>query len=107
MARTPLPLLEAPQDPETRQRVVTRLRSIEGHLRGIIRMVEEDQYCMDVLTQTHAVQRALDKVNALLLERHLHHCVTAAIRSEDQTARDRVIAELLDVFEAGKSGRKT
>jgi DNA-binding FrmR family transcriptional regulator len=104
VTRSALPVHEAPADPDERQRVITRLRSVEGHLRGIVRMVEENQYCMDVITQTRAVQRALDKVNGLLLERHLHHCVTTAMRSQAHEERNRVIEELLQVFEAGRKG---
>ena len=63
-------------------------------------MVEEDQYCIDVLAQTFAIQRALDAVNALILERHLQTCVTTAIRGEDPRERERVIRELLEVFHA-------
>ncbi len=86
-------------DPRAKEKILARLRSAEGHLRGTIRMVEEDQYCVDVIKQTKAVQSAIDKANALLLERHLNHCVSAAIRSERPRERERVISELLDVFE--------
>ncbi|MER3457163.1 MAG: transcriptional regulator [candidate division GAL15 bacterium] len=86
--------------PRAKEEILARLRSIEGHVRGVLRMVEEDAYCIDILKQTRAVQAALDRVNALLLERHLHHCVSTAIRSDDPQERERVIAELLDVFEA-------
>ncbi len=88
-------------DPRAKDQILARLRSIEGHVRGILRMVEEDAYCVDVLRQTRAVQSALDRVNALLLQRHLNHCVTTAIRSDDPEERQRVIQELLEVFEAG------
>lgn len=88
-------------DPQGKQRILARLRSAEGHVRGVIEMVEREGYCIDVIRQTTAVQSALDRVNALLLERHLNHCVSRAIRSQDARARERVIAELLDVFEAG------
>jgi DNA-binding FrmR family transcriptional regulator len=91
-------------DPQAKQKILARLRSIEGHLGGIIRMVEEDAYCIDVLKQTKAVQSALNKVNAMLLERHLNHCVTTAIRSDDPRERERVIGELIEVFEAGGRG---
>lgn len=84
--------------------ILARLRTVEGHLRGIVRMVEDDAYCVDVIKQTKAVQRALDKANALLLERHLNHCVSAAIRSDDPRERERVISELLVVFENGRQG---
>lgn len=86
-------------DPQAKEKILARLRSVEGHLRGIIRMVEADQYCVDVIKQTKAVQSALNKANALLLERHLNRCVSSAIRSENSRERERVISELLDVFE--------
>jgi len=79
--------------------VLNRLRSIEGHVRGIERMVDEDAYCIDVIKQTIAVQRALDKVNGLILQNHLQTCVTTAIRGEEPQERERVIGELLEVFE--------
>lgn len=88
-------------DPAGKQRILARLRSAEGHVRGVLEMVEKDQYCIDVIRQAKAVQSALEKVNALLLERHLHHCVSRAIRSQDLGERERVIGELVDVFEAG------
>ena len=69
-------------------------------MRGVQRMVEEDEYCIDVVQQIHAVQRALKKVSSLLLDRHLHSCVTGAMRGTDEAARERVLVELLDVFEA-------
>lgn len=92
------------QMPEAdKRKLLARLRSIEGHVRGIQRMVEEDQYCIDVIRQSQAVQRALDKFNALILENHLNTCVTTAIRSADADERERVVTEIMDVFEtAGK-----
>ncbi len=84
---------------EQKKKILNRLKSIEGHVRGVQRMVEEDKYCIDILKQTLAVQRALDKVNALILENHLETCVTTAIQSDDPSERERVITELLDVFE--------
>ena len=80
--------------------MVRRLRSAEGHIRGIERMVEEDAYCIDVVNQIVAVQRALKKVSGLVLDRHLHSCVTHAIRGSDAEKRERVIGELLEVFDA-------
>lgn len=80
--------------------VVRRLRSVEGHIRGVERMVREGAYCIDVVNQILAVQRALGKVSGLVLERHLRTCVTTAIRSESPDDRERVIEEILDVFEA-------
>ncbi len=59
----------------------TRLRRIEGQVRGLQRMVDEDTYCIDVLTQISAVNRALESVALALLDDHLHHCVSHAIAS--------------------------
>lgn len=85
---------------ETKQQLLNRLKSIEGHVRSIERMVDQDTYCIDILNQTHAVQSALTVFNRLILQRHLHNCVTTAIRSDDQQERERVINELLQVFDA-------
>lgn len=91
------------EDPVTED-ILRRLRSVEGHVRGVGRMVDEDVYCMDVLNQVLAVQRALKKVSGLLLDRHLHHCVTRAIRGEDDDQRERVIEEILEAFHASNRG---
>lgn len=80
--------------------ILRRLRSVEGHVRGVERMVSDDAYCMDVLNQVMAVQKALDRVSALVLDRHLHTCATSAIRGEDVAERERVIGEILQVFQA-------
>jgi DNA-binding FrmR family transcriptional regulator len=84
--------------------IVQRLKSVEGHIRGIERMVEDEAYCVDVVNQILAVQRALKKVSGLVLDRHLHACVTHAIQGDDAQAKEKVLSELLEVFEAtGKS----
>lgn len=85
---------------DTKADIVRRLKSVEGHVRGIERMVEEDAYCVDVVNQILAVQRALKKVSGLVLDQHLHSCVTHAIRGGDAAAKERVLGELLEVFEA-------
>ncbi|MBI1793967.1 MAG: metal-sensitive transcriptional regulator [Chloroflexi bacterium] len=76
-----------------------RLKTIEGHMRGVIRMIEEDAYCIDVIRQIQAVEAALDKVSAQILENHLNSCVITAIRGEDPKERERVLQEIADVFE--------
>ncbi len=76
-----------------------RLRIIEGHLKGVIRMVEEDAYCIDIIRQIQAVQAALNKVSTAILENHLNSCVTTAIRGENPSERERVLKEITDVFE--------
>ncbi len=84
---------------ENRQKIVARLRSVAGHVRGIERMVEDGTYCVDVMRQILAVQKAIDRINAMVLEDHLEHCASTAIRSDDPKKRERTIAELLEVFE--------
>ncbi|MBI5304408.1 MAG: metal-sensitive transcriptional regulator [Chloroflexi bacterium] len=76
-----------------------RALSIQGHMGAVARMIDEDAYCIDIIKQTQAIQKALEKLNALLLERHLGSCVTTAIRGNNSKERERVINELLDVFE--------
>jgi CsoR family transcriptional regulator, copper-sensing transcriptional repressor len=85
--------------PMAEDTTLRRLKTIEGHMRGIIRMVEEDAYCIDVIRQVQAVQAALNKVSAGILENHLNSCVTTAIRGEDPSERERVLKEITDVFE--------
>lgn len=85
---------------EYRQQILNRLKSVEGHMRGVMRMVEEGGYCIDVINQNLAIQRALEKVNRLILEHHLETCVTTAIRGDDPAERERVIGEILGLFEA-------
>ena len=80
--------------------IVRRLRSVEGHVRGVERMVEDGEYCVDIVHQILAVQRALKKVGWLVLDRHLHTCVTSAIRGEEPSQRERVLDEILQLFEA-------
>jgi DNA-binding FrmR family transcriptional regulator len=76
----------------TKDQLMTRLRRIEGQVRGIQGMVEEDRYCIDVLTQIGAVQAALDKVALGLLDDHAHHCVVGA---DTAKARDEKTDELM------------
>jgi len=85
---------------KTTQDITRRLKSVEGHVRGIERMVDEGAYCVDIVNQILAVQRALKKVSAMVLDRHLHTCVTRAVQGEDAQSRERVLSELLEVFEA-------
>ncbi len=77
---------------------VKRLKNIEGHVRGIEQMVENGAYCIDVIRQIQAVQAALDRVSGNILEGHLHSCVITAVRGEDINERERVLAEIADVF---------
>ncbi len=78
--------------------MVKRLKIVHGHLGGVIRMMEDDAYCIDVIRQIQAVQAALNKVSSGILENHLNSCVTTAIRGEDASERERVLKEITDVF---------
>ena len=80
--------------------MLMRLKTVEGHIRGIERMLEEDAYCIDVIHQILAVQSALTKISNRVLENHLNSCVITAIQGENQTDRERVIKEIADVFNA-------
>jgi len=77
-----------------------RLKTVEGHIRGIERMVEEGAYCIDVIRQIQAVQAALNKVSSQILEEHLNSCLITAVRGEDADERERVLREIADVFDA-------
>jgi CsoR family transcriptional regulator, copper-sensing transcriptional repressor len=81
------------------ENVQKRLRTIEGHLKGVVRMVEEDAYCIDVIRQIQAVEAALNKVSTQILEEHLNSCVITAVQGEDLAERQRVLREILEVFE--------
>jgi len=84
-------------DEETKK-IINRLKSIEGHVRGVEKMVEDGAYCIDIVNQVSAIQSALQKVSAGVLDRHLHTCVTTAIRGDDPDERERVIGEIMGVF---------
>ena len=81
--------------PEVKEEALKRLNYVDGHLAGIRRMIGEDKYCVDVLKQTYAVRRAIEKMESILLEGHLHSCVIDGIR--DGRA-DQVVGELKDLY---------
>jgi len=88
-------------DPEIKTGVLHRLRRIEGQVRGLQRMVDEERYCADVMTQVASVQEALRGVSKALLHNHLRHCATAAIRSGDPDRAEAMYAELIDLMQRG------
>ncbi len=82
---------------------VLRLKTIEGHVKGVTRMVENGEYCIDVIRQIQAVQAALNKVTTQILDEHLNSCVITAIRGDDPQERERVLKEIAEIYEhAGK-----
>lgn len=74
----------------SKEEYLTRLRRVEGQVRGIARMVEQDEYCIDILTQVSAATKALQAVSLGLLEDHVGHCVVDAARTSDEAAAEKV-----------------
>ncbi len=85
-------------DDKVRDDAVQRLKSVGGHINGIVRMLEEDRYCIDVIKQVQAVQAALNRVNEAILDSHLRTCVTTAVQGDNPEDRERVLDEVTEVF---------
>ena len=88
---------------QTKPKLLNRLSRIEGQVRGITRMVEEQRYCIDVLTQIQAVRAALARVETEMLKNHLHHCVEGAIVNGDAKEQRKKAAELIELL--GRASR--
>jgi CsoR family transcriptional regulator, copper-sensing transcriptional repressor len=82
------------------EQAVARLKTVEGHIRGIERMVDDGVYCIDVIRQIQAVQSALNKISGMILENHLNSCLITAVRGDDPDERERVLREITEVFDA-------
>ena len=85
--------MDAPGYYDDKAAIVARLKRVEGQIRGLQRMVDDDTYCIDVLTQVSAATRALQSVAVQLLDDHLRHCVSNAVQSDDPDEADRIITE--------------
>ena len=85
-------------DPEIKRSVLNRLKRIEGQIRGLQRMVEEERYCADVITQVSSVQEALRGTAKSLLHNHLKHCATQALRSGDSAQAEAMYSELMELM---------
>lgn len=85
-------------DPEIKASNLRRLRRIEGQIRGLQRMVEEDRYCADILTQVSSAQEALRAVARALMRNHLSHCAAHAIRTGSEEERQSMYDELLEMI---------
>ena len=88
---------------ETKKPVLKRLSRIEGQVRGIVRMVEDDRYCIDVVTQISAVRAALRRAEEEILHDHVGHCVEHAIASGNKHEQRKKVAEIMDVL--SRAGR--
>ncbi len=87
-----------PMSTDTKESLSKRLRRIEGQVRGLQKMVEEERYCADVLVQIASVQEALRSVGKILLQNHMTHCVTDAMRSGEPDEAKRVVDELVGLW---------
>jgi DNA-binding FrmR family transcriptional regulator len=85
--------------PDRKPRLLNRLRRIEGQVRGVARMLEEDRYCIDVLTQLQAVRVALSRVETEMLKDHLGSCIESAIVRGDQAEQRKKAEELIELLE--------
>ena len=83
-------------DSGKRTNVLKRLAFIEGHIQGVRRMVEDDKYCVDILKQTYAVRRAIEKMEGLMIDNHLHTCVVDGIKGGRE---EQVMGELVELYE--------
>ncbi len=80
---------------ETKKDVLPRLRKIEGQIKGIHKMIEKERYCIDIINQVTAAQRALDQVSLKVMQRHIESCVTDAIKSDESGP---VVGELMETI---------
>ncbi len=88
----------------TQPELIRRLRSAEGHLRGIIAMVEAGANCQDILHQVRAVRGALDQIKWRLIQHHLHDCLRSQLADADPALRERAIADVIALYELAGAG---
>lgn len=82
-----------------KKRATHRSKIIEGQFKALVKAVEEDKYCVDILTQSLAIQQSLKSLNKLILENHLETCAKNGLASDDTEVQDKHIKELLDLYE--------
>ncbi|MGH9569951.1 MAG: metal-sensitive transcriptional regulator [Candidatus Angelobacter sp.] len=85
-------------DESSKQDLLVRLRRIEGQVRGVQKMVENERYCPDVLVQMSSIHESLRSVERILMKNHLQHCATEALRSGDEKKAQKTYDELTDLF---------
>jgi CsoR family transcriptional regulator, copper-sensing transcriptional repressor len=89
----------ATQEHPSHQEELVRLKRIRGQIDGIERMIQDNRYCMDIVTQIRSILAALRSTEGLIMERHVRHCVKDAISSRDERVSEEKIQELLEVFQ--------
>jgi DNA-binding FrmR family transcriptional regulator len=82
-----------------REEVLKRLKNVEGHVRGVEKMVENDAYCIDLIRQIQAIQAALNKISSMILSDHMNSCLVTAVKGDDPEERERVLKEIAEVYE--------
>ena len=90
-------------NPDNKSACIKRLNRIEGQVRGVVRMLEEDRYCIDIVTQVSAIRAALARVEGEIIKEHVGHCVEHAILSGDKSEQRRKVTELVHTL--GRMGR--
>jgi CsoR family transcriptional regulator, copper-sensing transcriptional repressor len=85
-------------DSRMKENILLRLRRVEGQVRGIQKMVDDERYCPDVLTQMSAIHESLRSVERILMKNHLQHCATEALRSGDEDVAQKTYDELTELF---------
>jgi CsoR family transcriptional regulator, copper-sensing transcriptional repressor len=98
MTRSPEQRRAVHLDQDVKQNLSRRLRRVEGQVRGIQKMIEDERYCPDILVQMSAVHESLRSIERMLLRNHLQHCATEALRSGDDRKAQRTYEELTELF---------
>lgn len=83
---------------KNKKTLLNRMNYLNGHLQAVSRMIKEDRYCIDIIRQNQAVVSALEKVNGLILQRHLETCVTKAVKGKSEKEKKKVYQEIIEVF---------
>ena len=91
-------ILPPPRDHEEKERLIKRLKRVEGQVRGIQKMIEEDRYCVDILVQISAIESAMKQVGYAITERHMKHCVSDAIKAGDGNDSIEELMKVLKQF---------
>ncbi|ARQ06067.1 metal-sensing transcriptional repressor [Macrococcoides canis] len=90
--------IAAPRDNEEKEKLIKRLKRVEGQVRGIQKMIEEDRYCVDILVQISAIESAMKQVGYAITERHMKHCVSDAIKAGDGNDSIEELMKVLKQF---------
>ncbi|UTH00413.1 metal-sensing transcriptional repressor [Macrococcoides canis] len=91
-------LIVTPRDNEEKEKLIKRLKRVEGQVRGIQKMIEEDRYCVDILVQISAIESAMKQVGYAITERHMKHCVSDAIKAGDGNDSIEELMKVLKQF---------